>query len=231
MPGTVTKTAAENLVRTVHRRATAFVRRHKLAGITPVLEADEDSFLSRQFVTEERDGTTVGHEVPPELGWLFSVHPGRNCESVICGLAYYPATIRVGRRTLRTGCGGWGYSGFCKTQYASLHGEENFLQCHRAVIDLLLGWEKLGVQVKINDEGSYWPGRNEGALRQSLHQMNRLLAAFAGALKDAADEGGASVASPIFQHGQFELLEAQGLNHYAAQIGRAVSAVKRTVKA
>lgn len=230
LPGTVTKTAAGNLVRTAHSRAAALVRRHKLAGITPVLEADADSFLSRQFVTEEQGGDTVGHEVPPECGWLFSVHPGRDCESVICGLAFYPATIRVGRRTLRTGCGGWGYSGFCKTQYASLHGAEKFLKCHRAVIDLLLLWEKLGATVKITDEGGYWPGRNEAALRQNLDQMNRLLAAFAGALKDAADDGGPSVESPIFQHGQFELLEAQGLDHYAAQIGQAVTVVTRTAR-
>jgi hypothetical protein len=227
LPGTVTKTAAENLVHTAHSRATAFVRRNKLAGITPVLEADPDSFLSRQFVTEERDGDTVGHEVPPECGWLFSVHPGRDCESIICGLAFYPATIRVGRRTLRTGCGGWGYSGFCKTQYASLHGEAHFLKSHKAVIDLLLLWEKLGAKVKITDEGNYWPGRNEAALRQNLAQMNRLVAAFAGALKDAADEGGPSVESPIFQHGQFELLEAQGLDHHATQIGQAVAAVRK----
>lgn len=230
LSGTVTKPAAENLVRTAHSRAAALVRRLKLAGITPVLEADADSFLSRQFVTEERNSNTVGHEVPPECGWLYSIHPGRDCESVICGLAFYPATIRVGRRTLPTLCGGWGYSGFCKTQYASLHGEANFLKCHKAVIDLVLLWKKAGAQVKITDEGGYWPGRNEAALRQNLDQMNRLVAAFAGALKDAADEGGPSVASPIFQHGQFELLEAQGLDHYAAQINQTVTTVRKAAR-
>lgn len=230
LPGTVTQVAAERLVRTAHSRAASLVRRHKLAGITRVLEADPDAFLSRRFVTEKRNGDTVGHEVPPERGWLFSVQPGQDCESVVCGLAFYPAAIRVGRRTLRTGCGGWGYSGFCKTQYASLHGEENFLRCHRAVIDLLLVWERLGAKVKISDEGGYWPGRNEAALRASLTEMNRLLAAFAGALKDAVDKGGPSVESPIFQHGQFELLEAQGMSHYAAMVGRAVGAVGQAVR-
>lgn len=226
----VTAPATERLVRAVHRRAAALVRRRKLAKITPVRVADPDHPFSCQFVLEKRGEDTCGHDVKPDCGWMFSVLPGPGCESAEFGLCRYPATIKVGRRTLRTGCAGWGYAGFCKTQYASLHGGENFLKCHRAVIDLALLWEKAGATVKITDEGEYWPGRNEAALRQNLDQMNRLVAAFAGALKDAADEGGPSVESPIFQHGQFELLEAQGLDHHAAQIGQAATTVRKAAR-
>jgi hypothetical protein len=51
------------------------------------------------------------------------------------------------------------------------------------------------------------------------------MAAFAGALKDAGDEGGPAVESPIFQHTQFELLEAQGLAENPAKIPRAAKIV------
>lgn len=220
--------AAEQLVRKVHRRAAALVRQRGLAKITRVRAADPDNPFSCQFVLEKRGGETCGHDVRPDCGWMFSVLPGPGCESAEFGLCRYPATIKVGRRILRTKCAGWGYAGFCKTQYASLHGAENFLNCHQAVIELALLWEETGATVRITDEGDYWPGRNEAALRQNLDRLNRLVAAFAGALKDAADEGGLSVESPIFQHGQFELLEAQGLDHYATQIGQAVSAVRKT---
>ncbi len=225
LPGTVGKAAAEHLVRAVHRRSAALVRRRKLAEITPMQEADLDSFRSCQFVSEKRDGTTVGHDVPADCGWMFSVWPGPDCESARFGLCHYPATIKVGRRTLRTGCGGWGYASFCKTQYASLHGGEHFMKCHRAVIDLVLLWEKAGATVKINDEGDYWPDRNEAKLLGEVGLMNRMVAALGGALKDAGDEGGPTVESPIFQHGQFEHLEARGLAENPAQITRAAKIV------
>ena len=228
LPANLTAPAAEQLVRAAHRRAAALVRQRGLDKITRVRAANPDHPFSCQFVLEKRGKETCGHDVKPDCGWMFSVLPGPGCESAEFGLCRYPATIKVGRRTLRTGCGGWGYAGSCKTQYASLHGAENFLNCHQAVIELALLWKETGATVKITDEGDYWPGRNEAALRKSLDQLNRLVAAIAGALKDAADEGGPSVESPIFQHGQFELLEAQGLDHYATQIGQAVTAVRKT---
>ncbi len=60
--------------------------------------------------------------------------------------------------------------------------------------------------------------------------MNRLVAAFGGALKDAVDEGGPTVQSPIFQHGQSELLEAEGLDRHAAHISSAVTVVKAAIR-
>lgn len=224
-PAAVTKAGAEGLVRKAHRLAAALVRRQGLQDISAVQPADPENPWDCQFVLEKRGDETRGHDVKPKGGWMFSVQPGPGCESTEFGLCLYPATIRSGRRTLRTGCAGWGYASFCKTQYASLHGMEHFLKCHRAVIDLLLIWERLGVKVTITDEGNYWPGRNEKKLLAEVGQMNRLVAAFGGALKDATDEDGPSVESPIFQHGQFELLEAQGLTQFSPKISAAVKAV------
>ncbi|MBI2497062.1 MAG: hypothetical protein HYV75_03785, partial [Opitutae bacterium] len=198
---TVTKAAAEALVRAAHRRAAALVRRRGLKVIGPVHPADPENPWCCDLVMERRGEDTVGHDVPPDGGWMFAVHPGPGCETAEFGLCLYPATIRVGRRTLRTGCAGWGYAGFCKTQYASLHGEAHFLKCHRAIIDLLLIWKKLGAAVTIKDEGAYWPGRDEAKLLAEVGQMNQLVAAVGGAMKDAADEGGPSVQAPFFSTG------------------------------
>lgn len=225
LPATVTPAATEALVRTAHRRAAALVRRRRLAGIGPVRPADPSDHWCHALVMEPRGESTICHEVPPKRGWMFTVSPGRDCEAARFGLCRYPATIRAGDRTVRTRCAGWGYDGFSKAQYASLHGEAHFLHCHRAIIDLLLIWERLGATVTINDEGDYWPRRNEAKLLAEVRQMNRIVAAFSGALKDAADDGGPPVESPIFQHAQFELLEAEGLTRYSRQITGAVKTV------
>ena len=49
------------------------------------------------------------------------------------------------------------------------------------------------------------------ALRRNLDEMNGVVAAAAGVLKDCAEEsGGAPVESPILAHPHFERLEAEG---------------------
>ncbi len=225
----LTPARAEALVRQVRRAAARLVKERELAAIGRVRKADPENPWSCRFVLERRGADTVGHGVRPDCGWMFRVQPGEGCESAEFGLCRYPATIRVGRRTLRTGCAGWGFAGFCKTQYASLRGWDHFLKCHRAVTDLVLLWEAAGAEVTIKDEGDYWPGRNEARLRASLGEMNGIVAAMAGALKDAADEGGPAVESPIFAHGQFELLEAEGMARHAARIGQAAGLARKVV--
>ena len=89
------------------------------------------------------------------------------------------------------------------------------------MIDLLAGARKSGLTVEIEDEGDYWPGRDEAALRRNLDEMNGVVAAAAGALKDmAADSPGPAVESPIFAHPQFEHLEAQGASRGVARLLR-----------
>ena len=63
------------------------------------------------------------------------------------------------KRKIKTHLGGWRYSSFCKTQYASdtnCGGIPNFIRCHLSVIHLL---DRIGqlptMKVEINDEGKY----------------------------------------------------------------------------
>ncbi len=219
---------AEALVRTLHRRAAALVRRNKLARINPVQPVDPAHPSACQLVIEKQDEhNSLYHDVPPKCGWMFTVHPGEGCESAAFGLALYPARIRAGRRSLATGCSGWAWSDFCKTQYASRHGTEHFLKCHRAVVDLVLLWEQAGATVRINDEGGYWPGRDEKRLLAEVGGMNRLIAGFAGALKDATGESGNRIQAPIFAHPQFEHLEAEGATELGDRLPAAVGLVSR----
>ncbi len=166
----------------------------------------------RRFPIRGRKGAFVEAEVRPVEGFIFLAQVGKDCEPLWLGLCRYPSVVEteLGRRQTRLG-GRWQFSGFSKTQYASLHGWEHFLRCHRAIIDLLAGWRELGVAVRITDEGGYWPRRSERTLRRNLGEMNGAVAAAAGALKDQCeDEGPRAVVAPIFGHPHFERLEAEG---------------------
>lgn len=165
------------------------------------------------FAVPGRKGCFVEANIQPLEGFVFRVLVGKDCEPLWLGLCRYPAVVEtdVGRRQTRLG-GRWLLSGFSKTQYASLHGWEHFLRCHRAIIDLLADWRQLGVAVRISDEGGYWPRLSERTLRRNLDQMNCAIAAAAGALKDQNEElqDPRPVESPIFRHPHFERLEAEG---------------------
>jgi len=124
----------------------------------------------------------------------------------------------MGGKRYRTKLPGWRFHGFSKTQFASLHGWAHFRRCHTAVIDLLAGIRRLGLEVAISDEGDYWPGRSLPELRRNLDEMNGIVAAAAGALKDAHDGEGGGIQSPIFAHRDFERLEAEG----EAKAGKAI---------
>ncbi len=145
-------------------------------------------------------------------------------EDLLLGLCRYPASVKYRGRDLQTRVGqGWRLAYFCKTQYASLHGWEHFLRCHRTVVELLSFWRTLGIGVRISDDGGYWPRRSEKALRRRLGEMNSVVAAAAGALKDSG--GGAAVESPIFQHRQFESLEAAGAQKHGRKVLRAAEII------
>jgi len=204
---------AGRLVASAHRIAARFVRAGRFDTVTPpsaeagLIKRDAVEYLSVP-VPGERNAF-LGLEVKPRSGWMFLVAVGRDCEPLRVGLCHYPDTVKFQGRHLPTKLGGgWRFAGFSKTQYASLHGWEHFLRCHRAVIDLLAALRPLGFRVRINDEGEYWPRRSITALRRNVGQMNALVAGAAGALKDMED--GEGVESPIFAHRDFERLEAEG---------------------
>lgn len=164
-------------------------------------------------------------EFEPLEGFVLFVRPGKNCETFALGLCRFPLTVRANGWLRRTGLTGWRWEGFCKTQYASLHGWEHFRRCHLAVLDLLDEARRLGCRVTITDEGEYWPRRNEAKLRRNVEQMNCAIAAAAGAMKDHDKATGSeSVQSPVFAHPQFEHLEAQGAARgHAAALRKALS--------
>lgn len=144
-----------------------------------------------------------------------STSPGDGCEDANFGLALYPATIEVkvdssNTKKIRTGLGGWSWSSFCKTEYASnpdCGGLENFLRCHLAVVKLLDHASELGILKEVSDEGDYWAKRDIKLLAEEVGQWNTLIAGFAGRMKDAFGE---SVEAEIAKFPHFEHLEAKG---------------------
>jgi hypothetical protein len=173
--------------------------------------------------------TSTGVEVSPAEGFLFRVDVGEDCEPLWLGLCRYPDKVWHHGQELPTKTGaGWRLAGFSKTQYASLHGGEHFLRCHRAVVELLAALRSPGLRVKITDEGDYWPHRSVTALVRNLDQMNGLVAATAGALKDSHElaNGQSGVQSPIFAHRHFERLEAEG----AARVGPFLKKLRAVIR-
>jgi hypothetical protein len=153
--------------------------------------------------------------LPPSDGVIFSALPGNGSESVELGLCRYE------------GVPGWQLRGYCKTQYASRHGWEHFLKCHRRITDLLRETERLGLRVRVDDEGEFWETGSPARLRARLEGYDCDLAAFGGALRDAARAMGDDVQGPIFGHPRFEHLEAEGIARNARSVRQAVTLVKR----
>jgi len=223
---------AKRLVEAMRRVALRFQREGLVDRVRPTTS---DAKALRRFgrdwlivTVPGAENTSTGIEVSPTQGYLFRVDVGEDCEPLWLGLCQYPATVRFHGRELSTGKrAGWRLAGFSKTQYASLHGWEHFRRCHCAVVDLLVACRTLGLRVKISDEGDYWPRRSVTALRRNLDQMNGLVAATAGALKDGCEtaDGSSAVQSPIFGHQQFERLEAEG----AARVGPALKKLRAAV--
>lgn len=230
-PAGCTARRAATLVRRYHALASGWVPAGRVVEVDPIMT---DRAMLDRFGTAWRmvphpgdPEASMGVQIPPEAGWIFPVDFGADCEWVWLGLCRYPATVTVGGRKRATSLGGrWQLAHSTKTQYASLRGWENFVRCHVGAIDLLGEWRKLGGGVKITDEGGYWPGRDLAALRRRLEQMNGIVAALAGAVKDATEaEGGAPVQSPIFAHPQFERLEADGVARHGAKLAAATKII------
>lgn len=205
---------ARKLVEALRRQALGFRQRGRVDAVGP--SSGDVETLRWATVWRFLPVANLPHrqweiEVTPLSGSLFAVGVGRDCEPLWLGLCRYPSRVVVAGERRRTGLSGWRLKSFCKTQFASLHGWEHFRRCHTAVIDLLAVAKSSGWRVEIQDEGDYWPGRDVAALRRSLDEMNGVVAAAAGVLKDWSEAvGGAPVQSPILAHPHFERLEAEG---------------------
>lgn len=86
----------------------------------------------------------------------------------------------------------------------------------------------LGVDVKIDDEGGYWPRHDVAELQRRIDRMNGLMAAMAGALKDDADDRGlAPWQATVFAHPDFEQMEAFGIECEKYLVFQAMNLLKR----
>ncbi len=106
---------------------------------------------------------------------------------------------------------GWNWRHFCKTQYASLSHEggfDNFFTIHDGLCRIFDEAKRIGLDVKVNDEGGYHENRDKEKLRHEVNRWNTTIAAVAGSIQDA--RGPNSVQSPITAAPEIELLEAEG---------------------
>jgi hypothetical protein len=144
-------------------------------------------------------------------GWFFRTWPGPGCETAHFGLCHFPETVVVEGKEFPMGWGeGWHYHTWCKTQYADRVSRDHFLRSHLGVVAILDAFRARGVEVNARDASGYWEHRDRAELERQVDEWNRIVAAVAGAIKDATEEVPGCVASPIFAAPDFEHLEAEG---------------------
>jgi hypothetical protein len=189
----------QDLARPSPMRGLAFERLEDVVDVTARFVSEE---LYRKSLRIDDEYTRV--EPPADLPIAvvgFAVAPGIGSEPASFGF------VKLGEHDSSSR---WLWHCYCKTQYASAHGDDHFLKCHTSVITLLDAAQRIGIRCDIHDEGGYYESRDESKLLASVDNMNRLIARFAGQLSDAfAEAGGDSrrVQGEIFQHPDFERLE------------------------
>jgi hypothetical protein len=159
-----------------------------------------DELYRRQIGIADEDPIVDAPSGFAVLAIGFGVAPGPGSEPAAFGLA----TVRP------PGAAAWSWHYCCKTQYASLHGDENLLRCHGSLIAVLDAAPELGFAVTVRDETGFWDSRNERELLTRVTDMNRIVARLAGAFVDRARDAGADsrqVQGEIFAHPDFERLE------------------------
>ena len=188
-------------------RGFAFERLEDVAHLTAVFTREE---LYARLIGAERfrcDENDVYEciTVPPDVSTIaygFAIAVGPGCE---------PAALGALQVTLPDGAtSSWEWHCFCKTQYASVHGDENMLRCHRSLIALLDSAATLGFALQVTDESGYWESRDSEQLTAAVQRMNQLLARVAGTFTDAARNAGLDsrgIDAEIFRHPDFERLE------------------------
>jgi hypothetical protein len=167
---------------------------------------------------------------PNELFGL-STWPGEDCEEANFAIVRYPATVEYHEGTLvKSALRGWRGRSFCKTQYASRVSVPHFLACHLAVIAALDAAKALGLVESVTDESHYWEKRDVKALGSAVGEWNTMIAAFAGAMKDAAASDGGTIEAPITAFADFERLEHLGVQHaQTAETARRLAALAKTL--
>ena len=176
----------------------------RLEDVVDVAARSERRDLYRRHVGAPEDAWPLPDvpDVFPVRAVGFAIAPGPGAEPAAFGLA----TMRPAGTT------DWSWHWWCKTQYASNHGEENFLRCHGSLVALLDAASALGFSVEVHDDTGYWESRDTTELLARVAEMNRIIAQFAGAFVDGARAAGADsrqIQGAIFTHPDFERLESQ----------------------
>ena len=185
--------------------------------------ADYHYDLEGNLVAGDAKGGTYSRGFNPLRVLGFSTWPGEGCEQANLGLCLYPKTIEIPAQPERGLQGGtvktpsslrsWAWRSFCKTEYANepeCGGMPNFFRCHLTVVAMLDAAKELGFKVEVTDEGEFWEKRDVKALAAEVGSWDKMIASFAGALKDAS--GGGGVASAMDGRSDFERLEAAGVS-------------------
>lgn len=173
------------------------------------------SLSIRKVQTGPNSYTETFADVHPLKVIGFSAWPGPGCESMNIYLAQYPKTIEWRWQERKTRIHGWLGQGFTKTQYANdprAGGTPNFIRCHLCVVKALEVAKKMGMIVKVSDEGGYWKNRRKkDAIKNLVAEVgswDQMIAAYAGAFRDAVG----NVETAMDGRPDFESLEFHGAN-------------------
>lgn len=202
--------AVSDLIRLTERELAELPRLRGLA-----FERLEDvAHITASFTHEELYARTIG--LPPnEWYQRVTLPPGLSTVAYGFGIAVgrgsEPAALGVVQLALPSGeLSPWQWHCCCKTQYASVHGDDHLLRCHSALVAALETARSLGFGIEVRDETGYWESRDPRQLVRAVADMNGLIARFAGDLTDAVRGAGADsrgLQGEIFQHPDFERLE------------------------
>lgn len=163
--------------------------------------------ITQYSVSASEENTLTFHsiEVPPDveaIAYGFGLAVGNGSEPAALGVVQ----IRPPGQAVSD----WSWHCCCKTQYASLQGDENLVRCHHSIVAALEAAQSLGFQVTVRDETGYWESRDASQLIRAVTDMNRLVATLAGKFTDAARNAGVdsrAIQGEIFKHPDFERLE------------------------
>jgi hypothetical protein len=89
-------------------------------------------------------------------------------------------------------------------------GRGSFLEALLCVLTILEKLSVLGFQVTMNDEGGFWDSRDLDKLAAAVRQYDSMFAGFTGAVRDAIEQQGMTVQSPMAGRPDFERLEMEG---------------------
>jgi hypothetical protein len=183
-------------------RGLAYTRLEDVAHVSAAL-ARAELWRRRFGVPDEDEHAKV--DVPPgapTVARAFAVDPGRGCEPATFGVAQLAGHDRESSP--------WWWHRCCKTQYASVLGDDHLICCHGSLVELLDAAAVLGFDVVVRDETGYWESRDPRQLVEAVAKMNRIVARLAGKLTDAMRDAGTDsrqVKGAIFEHPDFERLE------------------------